>query len=114
MSYWVYLLDGNESVSVERHQEGGTYALGGVTEAELNVTYNYTKCYVAAGGESPRAMLDGKKASDTIPILRHLVGKLGTKRDADYWAATPGNAGYAMSILLHWAEQHPDAVWSVS
>jgi hypothetical protein len=41
MSWWVYLEDDGETVSVARHAEGGTYAIGGIKRAELNVTYNY-------------------------------------------------------------------------
>ena len=29
----------------------------------------------------------------------------------DYWAATPGNAGKALNILLKWAKQFPDATF---
>ena len=29
-----------------------------------------------------------------------------------YWKPTPGNAGYALNILLGWAREHPDAVWT--
>lgn len=31
-----------------------------------------------------------------------------------YWKATPGNAGYAASILLAWARQYPQGVWEVN
>src|SRR4029077_6146288 len=41
-------------------------------------------------------------------------GQVGTERDDDYWAPTDGNAGYAASILLGWAKQHPEATWRVS
>lgn len=30
-----------------------------------------------------------------------------------YWLATPGNAGYVLSVLLSWAEELKDAVWEV-
>jgi hypothetical protein len=34
MSFWVYLENDKEAVIVERHDESGTYVLGGTTEAE--------------------------------------------------------------------------------
>ncbi len=115
MSYDVGLYNGGELVAVSRHSEGGTYVVGGTDGAELNVTYNYCGYY--------REFLDtgdglywlhGKKAKDTVIRLEGAVAALGTERDRDYWKATLGNAGYALSILLGWAKQHPDAVWSVS
>lgn len=113
MSYWVYLRnDAGHSVEVEPHQEGGTYQMGGCSEAELNVTYNYSREY-SKHGFSLRD-LEAKSADETIPELERLVGLLGAERDADYWKPTPGNAGFALSILLDWARQHPKAAWHVS
>ena len=115
MSHWVSLkcqCCGN-TMLVDMHSEGGTYAIGGTDEASLNVTYNYSKHiyqYVEGGLYS----LNGKKALDTIEDLKRAVEGLGTERSNDYWEATPGNAGYALSILLNWAVQYPDAVWKVS
>lgn len=115
MSWWVHLVgpsavpdqDG-EGVVVERHSEGRTYALGGTNTAELNVTYNYGKHFRF------EETLHENKASEVTPILEEAVQRLGTKRDSDYWNPTPGNVGYACSILLAWAKQHPDAVFRVS
>ncbi len=108
MSWWVSLNDPATSslVTVERFTDGGTYAIGGSTEADLNVTYNY-------GRHFDFNALDGKKAADTIPVLEEAVQRLGTEQDADYWNPTPGNTGHACAILLAWARQHPDAVWRV-
>lgn len=51
MSYDVTFLDADDRPCVvPDHTEGGTYALGGTTEATLNVTYNYgpiARAYVA-------------------------------------------------------------------
>ena len=144
MSWWIYLVDDTKEpwcgygkpasefvpdfesdvqcsspcypvVSVKNHSEGGTYVMDGSAEADLNVTYNY-------GGEFRKAWdgvgieeaLDGKRASDVIYALRHGVKVLGTERSEDYWETTPGNAGHALSILLGWAEQHPEARFKVS
>jgi len=41
--------------------------------------------------------------------LQKAISLLGTERDPDYWKATEGNAGYALSILLGWARLHPTA-----
>jgi hypothetical protein len=100
-------------VEVENHSEGGTYALGGISEACLNVTYNYSRCY--APFDFNLRDLDGKPAKDATEKLREIVKALGKNRDNDdYWAATPGNAGHALSILLDWAEQHPEATFVVN
>jgi hypothetical protein len=140
MSYWVYLVDktakpwcsygqskdefkpayeGDEPcpvpcypcVLVPWHSEGGTRCRGGEMEASLNVTYNYSKSYGALHFELRD--LDGMPARVVTDSLRLLVKTLGTEPADDYWAATPGNAGYALNILLGWAEQHPDATFVV-
>lgn len=115
MSYWIYLnYDDDRECLVSNHAEGGTVAIGGTDEAQLNVTYNYSECYRIVS-ETPHALLHGKIASETIPALKQMVERLGTKQyRPDYWAPTPGNAGHALNILLGWAEQHPEARWSVS
>ena len=107
MSYWVSLEIDGVSVSVSSYAEGGTQVIGGSTEADLNVTGNYGKYY------SVRSLHE-RKAGDTVDELRTQVDALGTERDLDYWASTPGNVGYMASILLAWAEQYPEAIWRVS
>lgn len=91
---------------VENHSEGGTYALGGTKEAELNVTYNYSKHFSFK-------VLNHQLAQHTIPLLQQKVDALCVERDSDYWLATEGNVGYACSILLGWAKQYPDYIWRV-
>lgn len=117
MSYDVYLNDPKtgKPVTVENHQEGGNQVLGGTEEAWLNVTYNYSKAYaLVLPSSSLRNLLDGKTARDVIPVMEEAVQKLGTEEyEKDYWAPTPGNAGYALNILLTWAKQYPDAVFEV-
>ncbi len=98
---------------VETFAEGGTYVLGGSTDASLNVTYNYGSFYYEyLDKELGIRWLYGKQAKDTVERLQHAVEALGTERSDDYWEKTPGNAGYALSILLSWARLHPDASWS--
>lgn len=116
MSWWVYL-EGKDgvAVSVDNHSEGGTYAIGGVGAAELNVTYNYGGIFHAAfDGLGFRDALHGKKAKDVTPLLKRACAKLGNQPSDDYWESTEGNAGHALAVLYGWALQHPDAVFRVS
>lgn len=102
-------------VEVERFTDGGTYPIGGTTEAELNVTYNYSEWfYKYLDGESGLRWLDGKTGAEAYPRLVFAVDQLGTKRSAYYWAATPGNAGAALDRLAKWAKQYPKAIFRVS
>jgi hypothetical protein len=110
------------TVLVERHAEGGTYVMGGSEAAELNVTYNYGAPIRDVWSEDPdpqgsgvlSRLLHEKRAADAVPTLQLLVARLGTDYTPNYWEASPGNAGYTLSILLNWATQHPDAVFRVS
>lgn len=112
MSYDLGLYHDSKPVQVERHQEGGTYALGGITEAELNITYNYSWFfYRFFDKEKGIRWLYGKQAKDTVERLEFAVKELGAIKYSDYWAPTPGNAGHALLILLGWANQHPKAIW---
>lgn len=115
MSFWVGLdsVDGSP-LSVEPFEYGGTRVFGGSSDPDLNVTYNYSPFYYKyLDSESGLRWLDGKVAGDTIDRLESAVRVLGVERDSDYWAATPGNAGMSLSVLLFWARQHPRAVWRV-
>jgi len=113
MSYWVYL-GKTTPVKVSQHVEGGTYALGGTDRAELNITYNYSKHFYSwLDTKDGLRWLDNKTAKQTIKQLEIAVHNLGTKRTLNYWDNTPGNAGYALSILLFWARKHPRAKWVV-
>ena len=115
MSWDVELVEDGKCVKVPVHAEGGTYAWGGTTEAELNVTYNYGKLFATAmGNGNLRGLLDGKTAEETVGVLGSGVEVLGTLKYGDYWAPTPGNAGWALNILLGWARANPNAVWKVT
>lgn len=109
MSYWIYLedRDGN-AADVAAHEEGGTFAMGGMPQAELNVTYNYSDIF------SIKKELDGKTAAETLPLLKQKVAEFGVERDNDYWKSTEGNVGYMLEILRRWAEQYPDYKWRVN
>ena len=114
MSYDIDLIDPttNEPVKVSLHEEGGTYAVGGINDASLNVTYNYSKFFRdTIDKENGIRWLYGKTGKEVIDTLETAVNTLGTDKDSDQWTPTEGNAGYALSILLEWAKQYPNAVF---
>lgn len=133
MSFDIELVDGDGNICcVESHQEGGTYKVGGTSYAKLNVTYNYAWFYYHfLDSENGIRALNGQRAGEWIERLEKAVEVLGDKQYIEYpdgfrlgdktppqgivkyWAPTPGNAGYALSILLGWARQYPDAVFEV-
>ena len=115
MSYWVYLNgEDGEPVGVTNHSEGGTYAVGGIGLAELNVTYNYGPLIRKHMHRNGLRWLHGRKAVDCRERLSAAIAELGVERAGDYWAATPGNAGQALATLLAWAESNPNATFEVS
>jgi len=115
MGYDVDLVQDGQLVEVESFTDGGTYAIGGSTDASLNITYNYSPRYrEVMDGQGLREFLHGKRAADVMPGLEMAVRALGTECSDDYWAPTPGNAGHALNVLLGWARQYPDAVFEVS
>lgn len=112
MSYDLGLYYDGIPAVVARHAEGGTYAVGGIMAAELTITYNYSRYYKdQLDAEQGIRWLYGKTGGATISRLEDAVAFLGTTQDTDYWKITAGNAGYALSILLTWANEHPNAVW---
>lgn len=112
MSWWVGLINAGP---VKEFTDGGTYTLGGSDEPDLNVTYNYSGHITAAfDGLNFREALNGKRAADVTPLLEAAVRRLGTARSSDYWEATEGNAGHALSVLLGWAKQYPEAEFYVN
>ena len=113
MSWWIYL-GKKEPVEVNNHSEGGTYAIGGIRRAELNITYNYSKFfYEKLDKENGLMWLHDRRAKDCIFRLIKAIKELGIDKSIDYWALTPGNAGYALNILLEWAKKHPLAKFVV-
>jgi hypothetical protein len=102
-----------QALQVAHPGEGGTYALGGSNEADLNVTYNYSEVTRLVSFHF-RDNLHGKQAAWTIRELERVVRLLGDRPyEKDYWAPTPGNAGLACAVLLSWAVQHPEGIWRV-
>ena len=100
MSWWVYLQDRGapsicdygearedacptpcyRPVEVERFQDGGTQPVGGTTEAEINITYNYSRFYYEFLDRDAGLMwLDGKTAGEAFPRLVNAVSQLGSE-----------------------------------
>ena len=125
MGFSIYLRDKNgKSVQVQTHDEGGTIKMdkifvidnmvrGGTSDAEMDITFNYNKFYRDALHPDGLDYLHGKTGKQAIPLLKKAIRILGTEQHYDYWASTPGNAGHALSTLLTWAEQHPQAKFVV-
>lgn len=129
MSYDIDLLDPVSKTVIDLdapHQiKGGTYALGGTTQASLNITYNYSKHYarVFEKFESPDRkdiegkprwgvrVLYGRTGAESIPILQAAIAALGDDVDPDYWKPTEGNAKQALCGLLAFAQMRPDGIW---
>lgn len=93
------------------HMRGGTYQVGGTTEANLNITYNYSKFYYELFGDKGIRFLYGKTAAETIPHLKESILLLKDDVSDNYWDATEGNAKRALMQLLALAEMRPDGIW---
>tara|TARA_B110001454_G_C12709532_1_gene430121 strand:+ start:814 stop:1173 length:360 start_codon:yes stop_codon:yes gene_type:complete len=118
MSYSVFLYTNDmcekHCVSTSKIAYGGTYQLGGTTECDLNITYNYsTHYYKEFPNDEGLFWLQGKYAKDTINMLEKILNNLGHRRNSDYWKSTKGNAGYSIRILLGWARENPEGIWMV-
>lgn len=138
MSYDISLRDPvtKETVHFDSpHQmAGGIYAVGGTTEAWLNITYNYTKWYYTDGvfpdkGEEHNGIrsIYGLSGVESIPILEHAIQTLESMdkniteeeiKDFEdrgvtgYWVPTRENAIKPLYQLLAMAKMRPDAVWA--
>ena len=70
--------DGTVVELKERHViTGGTYALGGTTEAWLNITYNYWRIFHRLFGEDGITTIYGLNVKDARTILVGAVARLG-------------------------------------
>lgn len=137
MSYDIYLEDPVTGEMLElaapHHMRGGTYAVGGTTNARLNVTYNYAPLFsrVFEPLDKPRPSApewmhnlgDGKPVlgvrtiygltgAESLPVLDRAIAALGNDVDADYWKPTEGNAKRALVQLRALAFLRPDGVWT--
>ena len=117
MSYDVYVVDKETDEPLEfqhpQHFRGGNYAVGGTTEAWLNITYNYSGHYYGVWGYSINDF-HGQPTLDVIPKLVEAIKVLGSERDDNYWASTPGNAGAALVDLMGLISQFPNGKLDVS
>ena len=116
MSYDIELINPvtKETVQLdEPHQmKGGTYAIGGTTEAHLNITYNYARFFVDTLGGGGIRNIYGMSGAESIPVLELAVSKLGDDVHDDYWEPTEGNAKMALIQLIALARMRPDGVWA--
>ena len=134
MSYDISLTDPvtgeTLQLDVPHHMRGGTYAVGGTTEAHLNVTWNYAKHYYRVFTPAPlRPGVDphhaneggtvggiraiyGLTGAESIPVLKSAIDQLGDDVHPDYWDPTEGNAKRALTQLLALAQMRPDGVWN--
>lgn len=115
MSWDCYLERNGRTVELaERHHlKGGTYPLGGTTQACFNVTYNYGRIFRRVGIEDALNSFNGKTAQETIPIMEAAIAQLNDDPCDDYWQPTEGNARRALEGLLVLARAAPDAVWVI-
>lgn len=116
MSYDISLRDPitDDVLEVETaHQiKGGTYAVGGTTEAWLNITWNYAKHYYRVFGENGIRTIYGMTGAESIPVLKDAIAKLKDNVSENYWDGTEGNAKRALFGLLALAQMRPDGVWN--
>lgn len=137
MSYDIYLADPatHEPLELEaaHHMRGGTYAMGGTTEAWLNITYNYADWYYRPGvfartrktSKGIRTIY-GMTGAESIPVLKKAISKLESmatdisekerrkceERGATgYWLPTRENAIKPLRQLVALAQMRPDGVW---
>ncbi len=136
MSYDISLVDPVTKETLELdapHQiKGGTYAMGGTTEAWLNVTWNYARWYYMdgvfprRGEQSGIRSIYGMTGAESIPVLKSAIAalensgqELSDEKRAEceqqgttgYWMPTKVNAIKPLYGLLAFAQMRPDGVW---
>lgn len=115
MSYDITLDDPVTGETIEfdaPHQiRGGSYCMGGTSEAWLNVTYNYGRHYRRVMGEKGIRTIYGMTGAESIPVLESAIAALGDDVTDNYWDGTEGNAKQALHGLLAFARMRPDGVW---
>lgn len=113
MGYDISLVgEDGESVQVERFSEGGVQPVGGSTNAEISITYNYSKfMYNTIDKERGIRWIYDRPAGHCIDRLKSAITILGTYQDDYYWKSAPGNAGHILSVLMAWAKQYQNATF---
>ncbi len=134
MSYDISLRDPVTGQTLQldapHHMRGGTYQVGGTTDAHLNVTWNYATHYYRVFTPAPlRPGVDqyhakdggtvggirsiyGLTGAESIPVLQHAIDQLGDDTHPYYWEPTEGNAKRSLKQLLALAQMRPDGVWN--
>jgi len=136
MSYDIDLNDPVTGKTIQldekHHMRGGTYAMGGTTDASLNVTYNYgAHLYRVfpvrpfhndqewerygrpdSTGQGGIRSIYGTTGAESIPILQAAIDQLGNDVDPDYWEPSEGNVKRALVQLKTLATMRPDGVWA--
>ena len=115
MSYDIYLLDPVTKDTIEfddmHNIKGGTYRVGGNTEAWVNITYNYSSHYYRVFGENGIRTIYGMSGAESIPLINNAINQLGNDISEDYWESTEGNAKRSLYSLLSFAQLRPDGIW---
>jgi hypothetical protein len=116
LSYDIYLKDPTTGETIELdepHQlRGGTYCVGGTTEATLNVTYNYAKHYYRVMGEKGIRGIYGLTGEQSIPCAGDRRRSAGRRPEAATTGQpTEGNAREALMDLLALARMAPHGIW---
>lgn len=137
MSYDIELKDPVTMETIEldapHDMRGGTYQVGGCSEAWLNVTYNYARWYYMDGvfgqkGDNNKGIrtIYGMTGAESIPVLKSAIAKLeACKEDmsyeeikdyvdhgcSGYWLPTRENAIKPLYQLLALAQMRPDGIW---
>ena len=116
MSYDIYLRDpvSNEILQLDspHHMRGGTYQVGGTTDASLNITYNYAKYFRwVFNDEKGIRKLYGMTGEGSIPALKEAISLLNDDVSGNYWESTEGNAKRSLIQLLTLAKLRPDGIW---
>ena len=94
------------------HQiRGGMYAVGGTSEAWLNITYNYASHFYRVLGDKGIRTIYGMTGAESIPVLKAAADQLNDDVSEDYWEPTEGNAKRALFGLIALAQLRPDGVW---
>lgn len=126
---------------VPHQMAGGTYIVGGTTEAWLNITYNYAPWYYKDGvfpdrGERGQEFhngltgvrsIYGLSGAESIPVLEHAIKTLESMAEdlpekkikdykelgiTGYWIPTRTNAIKPLYQLLAMAKIRPDAIFT--
>lgn len=117
MSYDCSIVD-NDGVlyqfPVKKEFQGSTYVVGGSKAAWFSITYNYADWIRKALGMS-LFDLDGKKAAETISMLKKGVASLPDTDDgSSYWDSSGYQTRKALEVLLFFAVSFPDGYWKIT